>query len=196
MTNGRQSLHIFLCPVVDAAGRRVDLVTRAPRPDATSRPPRAGAVKVKAQACLDRAEHGGKRTFVVSASFPVVSRSLRSVVSPAPCCRVVGVEGNASTGKGVAMDMSFLREGLGPLMSRKEAARYLTERGLRIAPQTLARKFTEGTGPLCTSLNRRAMYYQGHLELWFREQLAAPRRSSSAPREPARTTRPVISSSV
>jgi hypothetical protein len=85
--------------------------------------------------------------------------------------------------------MSLIREGLGPLMSRKEAARYLTERGLQIAPQTLARKFTEGTGPLCTSLNRRAMYYKGHLELWFREQLAAPRRSSSAPREPARSMR-------
>lgn len=92
------------------------------------------------------------------------------------------------------MDMSPIREGLGPLMSRKEAARYLTERGFQMAPQTLARKFCEGTGPLCTSLNRRAMYYRWHLDQWFREQLAAPRRSSSAPREPARTWRSVTPS--
>lgn len=71
---------------------------------------------------------------------------------------------------------------LGPLMSRKEAARYLTQLGLQTAPQTLARKFCEGKGPLCTSLNRRAMYYRKHLDDWFAEQLAAPRLSSSAPR--------------
>ena len=63
-------------------------------------------------------------------------------------------------------------EGLGPLMSRKEAARYLSERGLQTAPQTLARKFCEGTGPLCATLNRRAMYYRQHLGDWFAEQLA------------------------
>lgn len=84
------------------------------------------------------------------------------------------------------MDASFLREPLGPLMTRKQAARYLTERGLQTAPQTLARKFCEGTGPLCTGLNRRAMYYRKHLDEWFNEQLAAPRLSSSAPRQPVR----------
>ena len=45
-----------------------------------------------------------------------------------------------------------------PLYSRKEAARYLTELGLETAPQTLARKFHEGTGPLCTHVADRAMY--------------------------------------
>ena len=72
------------------------------------------------------------------------------------------------------MDTSTLLEELGPLMSRKEAARYLTERGLQTAPQTLARKFCEGTGPLCSSLGRRAMYYRKDLDDWFAEQLAAP----------------------
>jgi hypothetical protein len=91
------------------------------------------------------------------------------------------------------MDMSFPRETWGPLMSRKQAARYLTERGLETAPQTLARRFCEGTGPLCTSLSRRAMYYRKHLDDWFNEQLAAPRRSSSAPRQAARTQRSVTS---
>jgi|CXWL01.1.fsa_nt_gi hypothetical protein len=33
------------------------------------------------------------------------------------------------------MDTSFLRESLGPLLSRKQAARYLTERGMETAPQ-------------------------------------------------------------
>jgi hypothetical protein len=90
------------------------------------------------------------------------------------------------------MDTSFLREALGPLMSRKEAARYLTERGLAIAPQTLARKFCQGAGPLCASLGKRAMYYRKHLDDWFAEQLSAPRLSSSAPREPARRRRNTI----
>jgi hypothetical protein len=67
-------------------------------------------------------------------------------------------------------------------MPRKDAARYLTEQGLQMAPQTLARKFCEGTGPLCTGLNRRAMYYRRHLDDWFAKQLTAPRSSSSAPR--------------
>jgi hypothetical protein len=83
------------------------------------------------------------------------------------------------------MDKANPQEDLGTLMSRKEAARYLTDRGLPMAAQTLARKFCEGTGPLCTSLNRRAMYYRAHLDDWFAEQLAAPRRSSSAPRRRA-----------
>jgi hypothetical protein len=85
------------------------------------------------------------------------------------------------------MDKIISQDGLGALLSRKEAARYLTERGLQTAPQTLARKFCEGTGPLCTSLNRRAMYYRKHLDDWFAEQLVAPRRSSSVPRRQQRT---------
>jgi hypothetical protein len=84
-------------------------------------------------------------------------------------------------GKEQIMSTIAFDEGLGPLLSRKEAARYLSERGLQTAPQTLARKFCEGTGPLCATLNRRAMYYRQHLDDWFAEQLAPPRRSSSSP---------------
>ena len=69
-----------------------------------------------------------------------------------------------------------------PLLSRKEAARYLSERGLIIAPQTLARKFHEGTGPLCTHVAGRAMYRQSHLDGYFAEQVSEPRRSSSETR--------------
>lgn len=70
-----------------------------------------------------------------------------------------------------------------PLYSRKEAARYLTELGLETAPQTLARKFHEGTGPLCTHVADRAMYRRSHLDAYFGAQVSAPRRSSSEPRK-------------
>ena len=68
------------------------------------------------------------------------------------------------------------------LFSRKEAARYLSDLGLVTAPQTLARKFHEGTGPLCTHLGDRAMYRKSHLDAYFADQLSAPRKSSGEPR--------------
>ncbi len=71
-----------------------------------------------------------------------------------------------------------------PLYSRKQAARYLTELGLETAPQTLARKFHEGRGPLCTHVADRAMYRRSHLDAYFASQISAPRRSSSEPRKP------------
>lgn len=70
------------------------------------------------------------------------------------------------------------------LFSRKEAAHYLTQLGLETAPQTLARKFHEGAGPLCTHVGDRAMYRRSHLDAYFASQVSAPRRSSSEPREP------------
>lgn len=75
-------------------------------------------------------------------------------------------------------------EGENPLFSRKDAARYLTALGLETAPQTLARKFHEGTGPLCTHVGDRAMYRRAHLDQYFAAQLSAPRRSSSEPKRP------------
>jgi hypothetical protein len=73
-----------------------------------------------------------------------------------------------------------------PLLSRKDAAEYLTELGLEIAPQTLARKFHEGTGPLCTHVGERAMYRRSHLDAYFSSLLTLPRRSSSERRLLAR----------
>ena len=75
------------------------------------------------------------------------------------------------------------------LYSRKDAARYLTELGLETAPQTLARKFHEGTGPLCTHVGDRAMYRRSHLDEYFSEQVSVPRRSSSEPRRPLEVLR-------
>lgn len=60
----------------------------------------------------------------------------------------------------------------GKLLCRKEAARYLTALGLVIAPQTLARKYHEGTGPLCTHVGVRAMYWQAHLDAYFKAQVS------------------------
>jgi hypothetical protein len=81
------------------------------------------------------------------------------------------------------------------LLSRKDAAQYLTELGLETAPQTLARKFHDGTGPLCTHVGDRAMYRRSHLDAYFAGQVSAPRRSSREPREPGseRQTREVKS---
>ncbi len=70
------------------------------------------------------------------------------------------------------------------LYSRKDAARYLTSLGLETAPQTLARKFHEGTGPLCTHVGERAMYRKAHLDEYFAGHVSAPRRSSSEPKRP------------
>lgn len=70
------------------------------------------------------------------------------------------------------------------LYSRKDAARYLTELGLETAPQTLARKFHEGTGPLCTHVGVRAMYWKSDLDDYFHAHVSAPRRSSSELRRP------------
>jgi hypothetical protein len=60
----------------------------------------------------------------------------------------------------------------GKLLCRKEAARYLTALGLVIAPQTLARKYHDGTGPLCTHVGARAMYWQAHLDAYFKAQVS------------------------
>ena len=72
----------------------------------------------------------------------------------------------------------------GKLLCRKEAARYLSALGLVIAPQTLARKYHEGTGPLCTHVGVRAMYWQAHLDAYFRAQM-----SDAAAGSPASRTR-------
>ena len=71
------------------------------------------------------------------------------------------------------------------LLNRRDAAAYLTDLGLEMAAQTLARKFHEGCGPLCTHVGDRAMYWRHHLDEYFEEHLSAPRRSSSEPRVPA-----------
>jgi hypothetical protein len=73
---------------------------------------------------------------------------------------------------GTRMETKLEIEDRGRLLCRKEAARYLTALGLVIAPQTLARKYHEGTGPLCTHVGVRAMYWQAHLDAYFKAQVS------------------------
>lgn len=83
-------------------------------------------------------------------------------------------------------------EDRGRLLCRKEAARYLTALGLVIAPQTLARKYHEGTGPLCTHVGVRAMYWQAHLDAYFKAQVseAKPAPAVRKPKKAKRSTLP------
>lgn len=71
------------------------------------------------------------------------------------------------------------------LLSRKEAAAFLTELGLRRSAQTLARLFCERKGPKCMRVGNRAMYRECDLVEYFHQQCSAPRQSSSDPLQPA-----------
>jgi hypothetical protein len=71
------------------------------------------------------------------------------------------------------------------LLSRKDAALFLTELGLTISAQTLARLFCENKGPMCTRVGSRAMYRECDLLDYFRQQCSAPRQSSDEPLRPA-----------
>ena len=71
------------------------------------------------------------------------------------------------------------------LLSRKDAAAFLTDLGLSIAPQTLARLYSEGRGPVCMHLGRRAVYKPADLVSYFRQQASAPNQCSREPRRPA-----------
>jgi hypothetical protein len=71
------------------------------------------------------------------------------------------------------------------LLSRKDAATFLTRLGFSIAPQTLARLYSEGRGPVCMHLGRRAVYKPADLVSYFRQQASAPNQSARAPRLPA-----------
>ena len=64
-------------------------------------------------------------------------------------------------------------------LTRSEAAKHLTDRGLRIAKNTLQKMATEGGGPAYQIFGNRAVYTLTNLDRWAAEKLAAPRRSTS-----------------
>jgi hypothetical protein len=68
---------------------------------------------------------------------------------------------------------------------RKEAAYFLTLRGLPICAQTLARLYSEGRGPACMHVGRRAAYREIDLLEYLQAQVTAPRRSPREPKQPA-----------
>lgn len=71
-------------------------------------------------------------------------------------------------------------------LSRQEASKYLTQRGVKVAPATLARWFsTTNDGPPVVHFGRKPLYPVEQLNDWLRTRMTAPRTSSSIPRERA-----------
>ena len=64
-------------------------------------------------------------------------------------------------------------------LNRKEAASFLTERGFRIAPATLAKYATTGGGPEFEVFGRTPLYRQRQLLEWATSRTSPPRRSTS-----------------
>ena len=65
------------------------------------------------------------------------------------------------------------------LLTRADAAAFLTERGFRVAHATLAKYATVGGGPLYESFGRRPLYRPADLLAWVASRSSGPRRSTS-----------------
>jgi hypothetical protein len=63
--------------------------------------------------------------------------------------------------------------------SRSEAAKFLTDRGFKISPKTLAKRATIGGGPSFRKFGRFPLYTEADLLVWAEGRLSAPRRSTS-----------------
>jgi hypothetical protein len=64
-------------------------------------------------------------------------------------------------------------------LNRKEAADYLTARGLKTAPSTLQKFASVGGGPAYSIFGTRAVYTPPNLDAWADAKLSAPRNSTS-----------------
>ena len=62
---------------------------------------------------------------------------------------------------------------------RKQAAAFLSERGYRTAPATLAKLACLGGGPVFESFGRRPLYREVDLLAWAQARTTGPRRSTS-----------------
>ena len=62
---------------------------------------------------------------------------------------------------------------------RKNAAAFLTERGFKTAPATLAKLACLGGGPLFRSFGRKPLYLAADLLAWAEARTSGPRRSTS-----------------
>jgi hypothetical protein len=62
---------------------------------------------------------------------------------------------------------------------RKEAARRLSEHGLKVSPATLGKWATTGGGPDYQIFGNKAVYTEDALSAWAEAKLSAPRRSTS-----------------
>lgn len=63
--------------------------------------------------------------------------------------------------------------------SSREAAAFLTARGVRTAPQTLNRLRVQGGGPLFRKAGSRVVYDEANLIAWIDSRLSPPMASTS-----------------
>jgi hypothetical protein len=66
-------------------------------------------------------------------------------------------------------------------LDRRQAAAFLTARGYRIAPATLAKLACIGGGPIFESFGRKPLYREVDLLAWAKAKTTGPRRSTSDP---------------
>ena len=66
-------------------------------------------------------------------------------------------------------------------LDRRQAADFLSARGYRTAPATLAKLACIGGGPTFESLGRKPLYREADLIEWARAKTTGPRRSTSDP---------------
>jgi hypothetical protein len=66
-----------------------------------------------------------------------------------------------------------------PLRSQDQASEYIGQRGLKVAPNTLAKLRTLGGGPRYRKFGRFPVYDDPDLDDWIEEKLSAPLRSTS-----------------
>lgn len=71
------------------------------------------------------------------------------------------------------------------MLRRKDAARYLTERGFPVAPQTLARLAVVSGGPTFRKFGRFPLYRLNDLDLWADRKLGPAQSSTSDTKERA-----------
>lgn len=64
-------------------------------------------------------------------------------------------------------------------LDRREAAQYLTDKGLRFSRTTLQKLVTTGGGPRYRLFGNRAVYDPADLDSWIASKLSAPRCSST-----------------
>ncbi len=66
-----------------------------------------------------------------------------------------------------------------PLLDRRQASKFLTERGYKTAERTLAKLASVGGGPSFRHFGRRVLYDPGALLQWALGRLSSPRSSTS-----------------
>jgi hypothetical protein len=66
-------------------------------------------------------------------------------------------------------------------LDRRQAAAFLTARGYRTAPATLAKLACVGGGPTFESFGRKPLYLEADLLSWAKSKTTGPRRSTSDP---------------